>query len=564
MGEEFIDARKPIKKPSPVRLILLIIVLVMSIIGLLIVVYINKAREISSQVTATVVASPAVSPETASQTATVDRVVDEGVTWIKAVKLDDLDLIEGISDDSTDSNYVSTDYYKVANLSDGGEIIIAKVYFEYKGPAFQEFEIMRFIKRDGQYKILQKNRTGYTENPGYRTKDYNYDNNYILSSLIPDQKITIGSTQLILQEDAALTKKFDEAVLGKKVGETRWGGLYVSEGTELSSSEGAVSYAYYYVVLNDGTRAIYEPLPSFMRDDGTLNITGEVDKIKEAKFSRMVTGGCGGSNGSFPLISSQSAISSKMEAGKSASGSKVYYLSDSDNSVVKFSYNTYSASGAVDGAKPIDEYISNYGIILWTDDFDSTQIYMNQDYLPMVECAKPVVYLYPTKDTPVEVKVGANVTVSEPEYGQGWKGIARSNGQVVVDGKTYPNLFWEGLGWGLYPQIKSGTVTKTLAARELITSQLKYMNLNDREVADFLEFWMPKMPKTEYVRISWIYGEEMEELAPLYINPKPDSVIRVFMDFAGLEAPINIEKQVLPKFERKGFTAVEWGGLLAK
>ena len=133
-----------------------------------------------------------------------------------------------------------------------------------------------------------------------------------------------------------------------------------------------------------------------------------------------------------------------------------------------------------------------------------------------------------------------------------------------MDGKTYPNLFWEGLGWGEYPQIKSGTIVKTADARETITDQLKSMNLNDREIADFLEFWLPKMPKTEYVRISWIYGEQMDELAPLQVTPKPDSVIRVFLDYAGLEKPIALEKQVLPKFDRNGFSVVEWGGLLAK
>lgn len=562
MAEEFVDARKPSAKPNPTRVILLSIILVVLVLVLLIVIYLRKGKEVTEITPTTTVTASATT--VASTTPAIDRVIDEGVTWVKPVKLDDLDLIEKINDDSTDSNYIGTEYFKVATLTDGGEIILAKVNYEYKGPSLDNLEYMRFIKRNGEYKLISKNKTGSYERPGYRVKVTEYSDSFVLASLIPDQKITSGATQLIQKSGAGLTKDFDGTSLGKKVSETRWGSLYVSNGTEIANSEGAVDYAYYYIALNDGTKVVFEPLPSFIRDDGTLSITTSIDKLKDAKFSRMVTGGCGGANGSFPLVSSQTSIAGKKEVGKSSSGSKIYSLDDKDNSVVKFSYNTYSANGNVEGAKSIDDYIANYGIILWTDDFGSTQIYMNQDYLPMVECAKPVVYLYPTKETPVEVKVGANVTVSEPTYGQGWSGVAKPNGQVVVNGKAYPNLFWEGLGWGIYPQVKSGTVVKTAEAEATITSQLKAMSLNDQEIADFLEFWLPKMPKTEYVRISWIYGEDMEKLAPLYINPKPETVIRVFMDFAGLDVPVNIAKQELPSFERKGFTAVEWGGLLVK
>lgn len=560
MADESMDRPKIPAKQNPVRLIVLSIVMVVLLLSLLIFIYAKKG----SDEPALMDNEPDIASTVVSTNPAIERVVDEGVTWMDAVKLADLRLIEKVTGDEVSSDYVSTDYYKVGTLSDGGEIIMAKVYFEFRGPSSQNFEIMRFIKRGDDYKLLGKNQVGYYENPGYKTKDLHYDDSYILSSLLPDQKITIGSTQLIQKDYAALTKKFDSSPLGKKVGDTRWGNLYQSSGVELTGSEGTVSYAYYYVVLNDSTRVVYEPLPSFMRDDGTLHINTNIEKIKGAKFARMVTGGCGGSDGSFPLISSQSAVSGKKEAGKSTKGSQLYYVDDKENPVIKFSYNAYSVNGAIDGAKPIDEYVSNYGIIFWIDDLGSTQIYMNQDYLPMAECGKPVIYLYPRKETPVEVKVGANVTVSEPAYGRGWKGVAKPSGQIVVDGKVYPNLFWEGIGWGVYPQINSGTVVKTAEARATIVSQLEQMNLNSQEINDFLEFWMPKIPNTEYLRISWIYGEEMDELAPLYISPKPDSLIRVFMDFAGLETPIDIEKQVLPKFERRGFTAVEWGGLLAK
>ncbi len=48
--------------------------------------------------------------------------------------------------------------------------------------------------------------------------------------------------------------------------------------------------------------------------------------------------------------------------------------------------------------------------------------------------------------------------------------------------------------------------------------------------------------------------------ARLTIFPEPDSLLRVFMAWKPLEAPVELSEQDLPAFERTGFTAVEWGG----
>jgi len=50
------------------------------------------------------------------------------------------------------------------------------------------------------------------------------------------------------------------------------------------------------------------------------------------------------------------------------------------------------------------------------------------------------------------------------------------------------------------------------------------------------------------------------ENAKLEINPQPDGVLRVFMAWKGLDAPVEVEAQTLKGFERNGFTVVEWGG----
>jgi len=46
----------------------------------------------------------------------------------------------------------------------------------------------------------------------------------------------------------------------------------------------------------------------------------------------------------------------------------------------------------------------------------------------------------------------------------------------------------------------------------------------------------------------------------LFIDPKPDSMLRIFMDYHGLDRLKKIERPIIKKFIRKWFVVVEWGG----
>ena len=43
----------------------------------------------------------------------------------------------------------------------------------------------------------------------------------------------------------------------------------------------------------------------------------------------------------------------------------------------------------------------------------------------------------------------------------------------------------------------------------------------------------------------------------LNVTPKPDTMIRIFLCFKKIDAPIDIKEQNLEKNERKGFTVIE-------
>ena len=68
------------------------------------------------------------------------------------------------------------------------------------------------------------------------------------------------------------------------------------------------------------------------------------------------------------------------------------------------------------------------------------------------------------------------------------------------------------------------------------------------------------MENNNYNFIRFRTLKEINEYMPLEFSEKPDTLIRVIMDFKPLNKKINVKEQKLEKMQRKGFTIVEWGG----
>ena len=94
-----------------------------------------------------------------------------------------------------------------------------------------------------------------------------------------------------------------------------------------------------------------------------------------------------------------------------------------------------------------------------------------------------------------------------------------------------------------------------------LEEKLATLGLNERESEEFIVYWLPKLEANEYNYIRFATEEEIGSNMPLDINPNPDTLIRVLMIFKGLDDPIEVEDQQLITPERKGFVAVEWGGV---
>ena len=175
---------------------------------------------------------------------------------------------------------------------------------------------------------------------------------------------------------------------------------------------------------------------------------------------------------------------------------------------------------------------------------------------------KPVIYLYPEKETKVSVNLDfdGKLTYTYPALNNGWNVLAKPDGTLtnLADGSTHYYLFWEGTARPKWTY-KKGFVVKGSETESFLRENLAKMGLTPREYNDFITYWVPKMQENPYNLISFS-GDEYSKIAKLTVNPKPDTMIRIHMVWKALDKPIEIEPQVLPVYKREGFTLVEWGG----
>jgi hypothetical protein len=181
--------------------------------------------------------------------------------------------------------------------------------------------------------------------------------------------------------------------------------------------------------------------------------------------------------------------------------------------------------------------------------------------------AKPVIYLYPSAEQSVTVRLGFRgvLTSTSPviDPASAWTVRARPDGALTdTSGRRWPYLFWEGTGSAAF-DLTTGHVIRGSAADSYLRTALAQRGLSTSESAEFREYWVPILSANPWVLMHW-EGETYERHAPLEVTPRPDTSIRVFMVAKPLDAPVVVTPQRLaPPPARRGFTLVEWGGALA-
>jgi hypothetical protein len=498
----------------------------------------------------------------------IKSIIDPGVNWLtKPEKLGNLDLFNK-------ENY-PVQYYKIADLPNGEQIIFAAV--ESMG-----FPTYRFKKdKNGKYFLLKNNSDDMGDinqllkllnKEKHQNGLVQVDWHTTYNSLVPPHVLTFNKTEFVKnlktksgwlqdgQSDIASQPAFT------KIGTTQYGDLFSSKDA-LSEKWPKIKSVEYRLKLLDTSLIYYTIRKDFLADDGTLIATFDSNykSFASKKFQRgLMAWGCGMAEEGH--IYDDSTLNNRLIIiGTTQSGDKLYIPKNNNDELLFAAYESYKVGRDQDkNLISFESFTSKNPVLIWQDSMGNYNTFADMDYQAMAECGKPVIYLYPEKTTSVSVIVGANIRISEPAYNDGWKVTADPDGALINnDGKIYSSLYWEGKGTGAYPTITNGRIVKRENIEKELRHDLTAQGLNQKESDDFISFWLAKMPATPYIRLSWLGTEEMNQLAPLHIFPKPNTLIRIFLDFAGQNTPeANIKPQNLSGISREGFTVVEWGGLL--
>lgn len=294
----------------------------------------------------------------------------------------------------------------------------------------------------------------------------------------------------------------------------------------------------------------------------------------------------------------------QLEALGTVRGQTVYKLKDSNNPLYKLEYDLkfgyydqekefWLAENEGKTYKTLPEYVAQLPLLFLKDYWNRWVAVGEYDYLMPGGCGKPVVYLYPTEPTAVQVSLLAPtlLTTDIPTYRSGWRVLAQPDGSLLdlqpdatdcgqfstaqvgaeyaaaaCATKTYPYLYWAGNVTSIeYPRLADGWVVGRNELSQFFDDKLQDMGLQPHEIRDFKAYWLPALrgKNAPYFRISFFQTDQVNQLFPMQVTPQPDTVFRMFMDYAELQSqPQQLpQPQQLQKLHRSGFTLVEWGGL---
>lgn len=177
---------------------------------------------------------------------------------------------------------------------------------------------------------------------------------------------------------------------------------------------------------------------------------------------------------------------------------------------------------------------------------------------------KPVLYLYPEKETNIKVNFAneEELTTTYPKFNSEWNVIANPNGDLYdTKGNYYYALYWEEKDYNKVNFSEGFYVSKDNAIN-FLEEKLTTLGLNPKERNEFIMYWLPILEKNEHNLVYFELTEELQNQNELIITPQPDTLIRIRMHVKQVDKETDIKEQQLIKQERIGYTAVEWGGVI--
>ena len=147
-----------------------------------------------------------------------------------------------------------------------------------------------------------------------------------------------------------------------------------------------------------------------------------------------------------------------------------------------------------------------------------------------------------------------------------WHVTASPDGELTdASGRHYPSLFWEGEGNTIVTQ-DEGFVVESDAAAGFLEEKLSILGLSEREAAEFITFWGPRISERGRALVTFATDEYARSAVYRFTDPSsgaevvPETFIRVYVVIGDVPQTAVPEQELVPAPARTGFTAVEWGG----
>ena len=213
---------------------------------------------------------------------------------------------------------------------------------------------------------------------------------------------------------------------------------------------------------------------------------------------------------------------------------------------------------------PIDKEvvdISKLNVVIKYD--DSNQVNCVDDDIVV---KKPILYLYPEKEMMVNVKFEheENLLSTYPKYKNSWNVLAKKDGTLIDNsGREYYALYWDEK-LKHEENFETGFFVKSENSIEFLENKLSEMGLTDREANEFIMFWLPIMEQGGDNLVHFHFTDDRQMQNKIYIEPAVDSLFRISIEIKKTDKEIKIKEQNIEKFERYGFSALEWGGTIIK
>jgi len=286
---------------------------------------------------------------------------------------------------------------------------------------------------------------------------------------------------------------------------------------------------------------------------------------------------------------------SDLELLTDAVGPKIYRVKNTNNKFYKdVIVSSYKARVSRERNTEVnyDLNIKNGAILLMKTPFDSYIILNEVEKTErMMGGGKPVIYLYPQTESKISLKFNNPMVFNNvvPNYSKEWLVLANTQGVLkdlkpeltpcsmiketlsttyaknACEKNEYPYLYWSGAVYNSYefPKLVSGFVVEKKNLAQFFEENLSFIGFNEKEISDFKEFWVPELNSkgNNFFVISFLQNNELDRLFPMTISPKPDSQIRIFMNWQGFDSKPEIQPQNLVKYPRNGYVLTEWGGL---